>query len=175
MLFIADRPTTPRRLCYQVTQKDLALIARPSTTRTCDHPRQRKNQSKTAAAPQLTIHKQLGFVGHRHMLHNRQPQAGSAGRETAAFVDAVEALGQTRDMLGRNAGPLVLDAAARARPRYRSISRQPGLLLAILQRVDNEVTDQHSAARYRLLGICRAEVEICSSRDLSGQTAANSM
>ena len=138
MLSIANGPIPVRHLCYQVTQKGLALIA--GAVRTRYHARRRKYQPKTATASELTVHEQFGFVRHRHMLHNCQPQTRSARRKTAAFIDTVETLSQARDMLSSNAPPLVLDQQRRP---YRGVDplHNNRAVLAILQRVYNEVAN----------------------------------
>jgi hypothetical protein len=44
------------------------------------------------------------------VFHNRQPQTAAAGLPRARFIHAIETLGQTRNMLRRNARPVIFDA-----------------------------------------------------------------
>src|SRR5690606_1568134 len=79
-------------------------------------------------------------VALRHVLDDGQPEAGAAGLARAAAIDAVEALGQARQVLGRDAraavgdvelGPALLaDAPAR---------RDPAAAGRIAHRVAHEV------------------------------------
>ena len=57
----------------------------------------RRTRARRALDPQL------GAVALRHVLDDRQAQAGAAGLARAAAVDAVEAFGQPRQVLGRDA------------------------------------------------------------------------
>jgi hypothetical protein len=70
----------------------------------------------------------LAAVALHHVLDDRQPQAGAAGLARAAAVHAVEALGQTRQVLAGDADAGVADlefAAAVFTPAPRQAMRPP--------------------------------------------------
>ena len=53
--------------------------------------------------PSSLVDVELGLVPQQHVLDDREAEAGAAGRARAAAIDAVEALGQPRNVLGRDA------------------------------------------------------------------------
>ena len=62
---------------------------------------------------------ELRLVAQQHVLDDREPEPRAAGRARAAAVDAIEALGQPRDVLGRDADAGVGDAERRRGRRRR--------------------------------------------------------
>ena len=56
----------------------------------------------------------------QHVLDDREAEASAAGRARAAAVDAIEALGEPRQVLGRDADAGVGDREAAAAVRSRS-------------------------------------------------------
>ena len=72
---------------------------------------------------------QLSTMALGHVLHNRQAQTCAASIARAAAVHPVKALGQTRQMLGRNALPVVLHA------QYGGaiVAQQPSVLQCVFR------------------------------------------
>src|SRR5205085_5199313 len=88
-------------------------------------------------------HLELAAVALRHMLDDRQPEPGAAGVARAAAVDPIEALGQARQMLARDADARVAHfelAAAVAARRPRHVDAPARWRVA--HRVVDEVADR---------------------------------
>src|SRR6266540_2838939 len=68
---------------------------------------QRQVSGEGGALPEHALDGQAAAVAVEDVLDQREPQAGAALRAALADVDAVEALGQPRQMLGRDAGTMV--------------------------------------------------------------------
>src|SRR3546814_2079909 len=73
------------------------------------------------------------------MLDDGEPEPGAADRAAARLVDAVEALGQARDMLGRDAVALVADRQADAVALARQFDGHRRAGAAVFHRVRDDV------------------------------------
>ena len=82
-------------------------------------PRRRKHDREGGTRARRAFDLQLGPVPLRHVLDDRQPQAGAAGLTRTAAVDSIEALGQARQVLRRDAGSGVADREHGAAVRQR--------------------------------------------------------
>jgi len=79
-------------------------------------------------------------VALQHVLDDGQAQTGAAGVARAAAVDAVEALGQARQVLGGDAGAGVLHGKARATVGQRlPLHRDPATRRGVTHRVGDQV------------------------------------
>src|SRR6267142_3502258 len=63
----------------------------------------REMAGEGAAAAEGALHLERRSVALQHVFDDRQPQARAAGSARASGVDAIETLGETRNVLGRNA------------------------------------------------------------------------
>ena len=73
----------------------------------------REARGEAAALAGLALDLEHGVVARERVLGDGEAEAGAAGLARAAAVDAVEALGEPRDVLGLDADAGVLDAEAR--------------------------------------------------------------
>ncbi len=71
------------------------------------HPRGRQANREPRALAGLALDHQIATVPLGHVLDDRQPEAGAAGVARAAGVDAVEALGEARQVLAGDAATVV--------------------------------------------------------------------
>src|SRR5258708_30304827 len=78
------------------------------------HARAGEARAEAAALPRRAVDVEHRAVAAQRVLHDGEPQSGATRFARAAAVDAVEALGEARDMLGRDADPGVLDLEDRA-------------------------------------------------------------
>src|SRR5258707_869889 len=84
------------------------------------------------------------FVALDDMLDDREPEPGAAGFAAARRVDAVETLGQTRQMLARDAGAEVGDGDDDPAAVLFGRDRDPrsGPVAAVAQGIADEVVEQ---------------------------------
>ncbi len=73
------------------------------------HTRRREQQPEPGALSGLALDAQLTAMALHDVLDDRQSQTGAAGVPRAAPIDAIEALGQSRQVLARDAGSVVDD------------------------------------------------------------------
>ena len=73
--------------------------------------------------PGSLVDVELRLVAQQHVLDDREAEAGAARRARPAAIDAIEALGQPRDVLRRDADAGVGDAERARAPRRRRASR----------------------------------------------------
>src|SRR6185295_15715482 len=78
------------------------------------HARPLEASAEAAAFSRLARDVQRRSVAHERVLHDGKPQPGAAGFARAPAIDAVEALRQSRQVLGRDADAGVLDVEGRA-------------------------------------------------------------
>src|SRR5258706_16395610 len=93
---------------------------------------------ETAALTRLAFHFQICLVARHGMLDDRQAEASAAGLARTAAIDAVEALGEAREMLGCDADAGVLHRERRAVGDLEPY--QP--YFAVLGRIADGVRDQ---------------------------------
>ena len=81
--------------------------------------------------PELALDLELRLMADQHVLDDGEPQAGAAGRARAAAIDAIEALGQPRNVLRRDAdagiGDAELAAAVASRASRARCCPPPGV------------------------------------------------
>src|SRR5204862_492717 len=98
----------------------------------------RKADGETATVSLLAFHIEVCLMARERVLDDRQPEAGAAGLARAAAIDAVETLGETRQVLGGDADAGVLDAEGGPLGRVAPDDAH----FAILRRVANRVRHQ---------------------------------
>src|SRR6267143_1325294 len=114
----------------------------------------RKAHGEAAACTELAVDVEARLVARDGVLDDGQAEARAAGFARAAAVDAVEALGEPRQMLRRDAGAGVLHREGGAVG-----SLAPGEAhLAAVRRVADGIADQ-VAERARQLGFRAEQVE----------------
>src|SRR5581483_8334128 len=102
----------PRATTRSLAER-LALPAR----RGGDHAPSREARGEAAAAAGLALDLERRLVARERVLHDREPEARAAALARAPAVDAVEALGEPRDVLALDPDPGVLDGEDRALAR----------------------------------------------------------
>ena len=108
-----------------------------------------KHEPEDRALARLAVDVELAAVALHDVLDDRQPEPGAAGLARAAAVDAIEALGQARQVLARDAR-----AACRATanspppsPSTRQRDVDPAAVGRVADGVVDEVARSRSAAR----------------------------
>lgn len=75
----------------------------------------------------------------QRMFHNRQSQAAAARLPRTRFIDAVEAFGQTRNMLGSNPRTVILNAKFSAMhdtsPAHRNMRSRRRMVYRVIHQV----------------------------------------
>ena len=106
------------------------------------HPPRREHRGEPAALPDLARHLEPRLVAREHVLHDREPEAGAAGIARTAVVDAVEALGEPRDVprLDADAGVLHRDPALAV--VVVPLDRDAAVARRVADRVRHEVRDR---------------------------------
>src|SRR5512132_973211 len=101
-------------------------------------PVERQQDRETATSALLAGDDQFALMPDQHVLYDRKAQPGTAGGPGTAAIDAVEALGQSRHMFGRDT-----DAAVRDREFAAGVGDPPFERNAsALGRVAHGVADQ---------------------------------
>src|SRR4029077_8643403 len=75
--------------------------------RACRGLAQRQPHAKRGALSERAFDRQPAAMAVDDVLDEREPQAGAAFGAAVAYVDAIEAFGEPRQVLGRNAGAVV--------------------------------------------------------------------
>src|SRR5258708_6480180 len=78
------------------------------------HARPGEMGAEAAALPRRARDLERGAVPAQRVLHDREPQSRAAAFARAAAIDAIEALGEARDVLGGDADAGVLDFERRS-------------------------------------------------------------
>src|SRR5882762_11681021 len=98
---LGERPRVVRQGVGSVTE-NLSCCASQGV-KLCRDALGREMAAEGAAASKGALHFERRTVALQHVLDDRQPQARTAGGARAPGVDAIEALRETRNVLGRNA------------------------------------------------------------------------
>src|SRR6266851_631275 len=78
------------------------------------HPRPRELSGEAAAFARRAVDGERRAVARERVFDDGEAEARAAGLARAAAIDAIEALGQARDVLRRDADARVLDLEGRA-------------------------------------------------------------
>src|SRR6267378_1664298 len=104
----------------------------------------RKAHRETAAGTRLAIDVEARLVARDGVLDDGEAQSRAAGLARAAAVDAVEALGQPRQMLRRDAGAGVLDGERRPAVVFPPMDGHFAAWRRVPDRVADEVAERAS-------------------------------
>src|SRR3546814_695420 len=108
---------------------------------------QRKRQRDAGALAEFAFDVELALMAFADMLDAREAEPGAADRAAARFVDAVEAFGAARDMVGGDAVALIGHGEARALAFAREFDRHRGAGVAVFHRVRDDVVRELAELR----------------------------
>src|SRR5712691_8621268 len=109
----------------------------------------RKAHREAAACTRLAVDVEARLVARDSVLDDGQAQSRAAGFARAAAVDAVEALGQPRQMLRRDAGAGVLDGERRAAVVFPPMDGHFAAWRRVPDRVADEVAERAGELAFR--------------------------
>src|SRR5690349_10967200 len=98
-------------------------------------------RAEAASPRRLARDLQRGAVAIQRVLHDREPQARAAALARAPPVDAIETLGEPRDVLRGDADARVLDIESRPLFRLAPAQRDRTVLRRIPDRVAHEIAE----------------------------------
>ena len=96
---------------------------------------------KRLPCPGALSMRELRLVAQKHVLDDGEPQTGAAGRARAAAVDAVEALGQARNVFGGDADAGVGDGELAAFRAHPPVERHATAVGRIAHRIADQVAE----------------------------------